>query len=85
MRRNYAFRVGFRNIICSKIITVRVPITKPLPIIGRIICGIASIGIAVKRIATIMGRPMISPSSNVAADLLAVIIWNEAASCVPIR
>ena len=81
----YACCFGFLNITCSKIITVSTPITKPLPIIGRIICGITSIGMAVNSIATIIGSPIINPLSNVATDLSVVIMCNDAASCVPIR
>ena len=49
------------NITCSRIITVKTPITKPLPIRGRSIEGITCIGIMPKSRATIMGRPIIRP------------------------
>ena len=74
-----------RKMMCSRIITVITPITKPLPINGLRMGGMAAIGTMQNSSATIMGRPTIRALLNESVDFSAVSILRAAASCVPIR
>ena len=84
----YVYFVAFsrrRNTKCSSIITVITPITKPLPMMGRMMAGTTCMGIYENRSDIISGSPTIRQSSNVSAERDDTAIWSAAASCVPIR